>query len=73
MKRFATMVVLTCLLGFEHAAAQSKDLKYSCTAKKKKGAGDAASVITAKSESAAVEEMKKRWPGFESYSCVLSR
>ncbi len=72
MLRFILLTALaTCIAS--PVIAQSTDLKYSCTAKKKKGVGDAASVITAKSESAAVEAMKKRWPGFASYSCVPTR
>ncbi len=68
MRTMHTLILAGLLIGTT-AAAQSKDTRYNCTAKGKKGSGDAASVVTAKSESGAVEAMKKRWPGYSSYVC----
>jgi hypothetical protein len=69
------LALLVVALAFSplFAHAQAKDIKYNCTAKGKKGSGNAASVITAKSESYAVEAMKKRWPGYSSYACAQAR
>jgi hypothetical protein len=70
--------ILACLmLVAPHAvgltAQPPKDLKYSCTAKGKKGSGDAASSVSAKSESDAVSKMKDRWPGYDKYVCQISK
>ena len=71
MRLASVFLIVTALFGAMPASGQQRDFRYRCEAKKKRNAGDASSVITAKSESQAVEAMKKRWPGFSSYSCVL--
>ena len=68
MRTMHTLILAGLLIG-STAAAQSKNNRYNCTAKGKKGSGDAASVVTAKSESGAVDALKKRWPDYLTYVC----
>ncbi len=68
MRSMHTLILAGLLVG-SRVWSQSNDVRYNCTAKEKKGAGDAASVVTAKSESGAVAAMKQRWPGYSSYVC----
>ena len=73
MRTLAMVVGSVVVLASASLAAQATEVKYNCQAKTKKGVADAASVIVAKSESAALESMRKRWPGFATYTCVPTK